>query len=404
MGKAQHKKITSIKEIGLAMALKLYRHLDHDLMLAPSQVAELHLTGTFPEEYAEVEERERRPLRYWVACHVRGHERAFSEVSHELLAKYGWNRKELEDCFEEYPKTPVQRDERPANILDMYNEQVDWQELRSKYSISKDVSREYTSDIDKTAISDLCSFPLLTPEEEQEVARCVRQGDIEARTIMIKANLKLVVSLARPYAQALHWIGLMDFISMGYIGLITAVERFNPSFGTKFSTYATWWIKQTMRRGISSYTTIGKPVWFTEEKKAVKKRKDDFFKQHGTYPDFDEVMERNLWPSTRKAMKNDLNNERLQFEDAAYVEDESVPDSLVSAKEEDSAMKDNVRGAYETALTNREQFILYHRFFSDEKETLDQVGKRLGLTRERIRQIEVKALKKLEKKLYSIYG
>jgi RNA polymerase primary sigma factor len=401
MGKAHHKKITSINEAGLAMALKLYRHLDHDLMLAPSQVAELHLTGTFPEEYAEVEERERRPLRYWVACHVRGHERAFSEVSHELLAKYGWNRKELEDCFESYPKPQIQREERPANILNMY--QVDWEELRSKYSISRDVSREYRSDIDKAVLDDLCSFPLLTPEEEREVVRCIRQGDIEARTIMIKANLKLVVSIAKPYAKALHRIGLMDFISMGYIGLITAVERFNPSFGTRFSTYATWWIKQTIRRGICDYTTIGKPVWFTEEKKAVKKRMDDFFKQHGTSPAFDEVMERNLWPSTRRAMKNDLNSERLQFEDAAYVEDESMPDPAVSAKE-DSDMKDNVRSTCETALTDREQFILYHRFFSDEKETLDQVGKRLGLTRERIRQIEAKALRKLEEKLYSIYG
>jgi RNA polymerase sigma factor (sigma-70 family) len=400
MGQAKREKVTSINELGLEKALELYRHLDHDLMLAPSQIASLHLTGTFPEEYAE--EEERRPLRYWAACHVKGHEKAFSEVPHELLAKYGWDMKELEDCFTMYPKLQmVKKDKRPANILNMPKGQVDWEELMSKYGVSKGMRQGSISDIDNLSLNDLCGFPLLTLEEEREVSRRVRQGDIEAKNIMIKANLRLVVNIANNYAHEFPWVGLMDFTSMGYIGLITGVEKFDPNFGTKFSTYARWWIKHTIRRGIQNYVIVNKPDWFIEQKKIVIERIDDFFKQYGRYPAFDEVIERKLNPTIIQAIEDDLNSKRLPFfEDKYGVRYENAPNSLISTQEDVS----NVRVAYETALTAREKFILYYKFFSDKKENLKQISKRLNLTHQRVSQIHAKALKKLKRKLYPYYG
>ena len=271
--------------------------------------------------------------------------------------------------------------------------------------------RAATSDADvKLYLSEISRYPLLTPEQERALARRVRQGDMEARNEMVRANLRLVVSIAKGYVD--RGLSFLDLIEEGNLGLLKAVERFNPDEGCKFSTYASWWIKQTMRRAlISKVKNVRVPAYMVETLFKWRTASRELSQKLGREPTAEEVaavlgLGRDKLAILRKALQ--AHGGVARPEEPGYVqdiEDESAP---VPGGEESildvtgGASLDQILSA---ALSEREQIILRLRFGlglpggergpGQEPCTLEVIGKRIGLTRERVRQIEAQALRKL---------
>jgi len=249
--------------------------------------------------------------------------------------------------------------------------------------------------------------PLLTLNEETHLAKRIRKGDRKAREHMIKANLRLVVKIARDYEG--YGLPLLDLINEGNIGLMKGVERFDPRKGAKLSTYAAWWIKQSIKRALANQSkTIRLPVHVVDKlfhlRRAAAKLEDVL----GREPTDEELAEELGYPVNRikqwrsaairptslEAPLGDDEDSRV----AEVVKDENAdtPYELL----EEKANTHMVRSMVET-LDMREREILRQRFGldGDDKKTLEEIGEQFGVTRERIRQIEELALRKLRKKI-----
>jgi len=248
---------------------------------------------------------------------------------------------------------------------------------------------------------------LLTPKEEIHLAKRIRKGDRKAREHMIKANLRLVVKIARDYEG--YGLPLLDLINEGNIGLMKGVERFDPRKGAKLSTYAAWWIKQSIKRALANQSkTIRLPVHVVDKlfhlRRAAAKL-EDVLGREATDEELAEelgypVNRIKQWrsaairPTSLEAPLGDDEDSRV----AEVVKDENAdtPYELL----EEKANTHMVRSMVET-LDAREQEILRQRFGldGDDKKTLEEIGEQFGVTRERIRQIEELALRKLRKKI-----
>jgi RNA polymerase primary sigma factor len=249
--------------------------------------------------------------------------------------------------------------------------------------------------------------PLLTLQQESDLAKRIKRGDHKAREHMIKANLRLVVKIAHDY-EALG-LPLLDLISEGNIGLINAVERFDPKKGAKLSTYASWWIKQAMRRALSNQSrTIRLPVHVADKMSRLKRLSLSLANQLGRKPTDVELANRCNVPIDKVAQLRTLgmrptsldapigDNDDNRFSD--IIEDEAAltPHELLRIK----AMREEIR-QHVKHLTPREAEVLNLRFGIDGRgsRTLDTVGKKFKVTRERIRQIQDIALTKLRCRL-----
>jgi RNA polymerase primary sigma factor len=253
-------------------------------------------------------------------------------------------------------------------------------------------------------------FPLLDAAEEAALASRVQKGDDEAREQLIRANLRLVVKIAGSYQG--HGLPLLDLISEGNIGLMTAVDRFDPYRGARLSTYAGIWIKQTIRRAIGNYgRTIRLPVHVVEDvirMRQISSRLEDTL---GREPDDAELgAEMDLMPARVKRTRQAAS--RIASLDAPLEEDDEegrcLGDVLTDerscwtpAHEAERQARFEMLARLLKSLSSREQLVLRHRFgLKDGPEcTLETIGKKLRLTRERIRQIERTALKKLRSRL-----
>lgn len=251
----------------------------------------------------------------------------------------------------------------------------------------------------------LKAIPLLTVKEEKEISRRVRRGDEEARKKMIQANLRLVVSIAKRYAYL--GLPLMDLIEEGNVGLMKAVEKFSPRRGFRFSTYAAWWIKQAISRSIFDQAKIIRiPVYMNEQMNRWKKVNEELSQKLKRMPTSAEIAKA-MKISVKKA--EEINScmtkvssleapvgEEGEGEMIDLVEDEKSvsPDSEL-ARFIDKERIDGFLGVME----EREKEILDLRFglIDGTSHTLAEVADRLKLSRERIRQIEERALKKLRK-------
>jgi RNA polymerase primary sigma factor len=249
--------------------------------------------------------------------------------------------------------------------------------------------------------------PLLTQQQESDLAKRIKRGDHKAREHMIKANLRLVVKIAHDYDGL--GLPLLDLISEGNIGLMNAVERFDPKKGAKMSTYASWWIKQAMRRALSNQSrTIRLPVHVADKMNRLKRLSYRFTDQVGREPTDAELADRcnvptnevaqlrtlGLRPNSLEAPIGDDDNNRF----GDIIEDEAAltPHELFRIKMMRQEIPQHLK-----YLTPREAEVISLRFGLDGQEprTLDEVGKKFKVTRERIRQIQDMPLTKLRRRL-----
>jgi len=248
-------------------------------------------------------------------------------------------------------------------------------------------------------------FDLLTKKDETALAERVVKGDKDARRQMIEANLRLVVNIAKHYLN--RGLSFPDLIEEGNIGLIKSVERFNPSRGCKFSTYATYWIRQTIDRAIANQAnTVRLPIHITTDLSKLSRASRELNSKLNRDPSVTELSEKSGLPG-RYVKKLAGINRRSYSLDSAVTEDGEQ--TLLDKLEDESAVSpmEAVDEAARTALVadwikrleENERRIIILRFGLDDEEpmTLEGVGKRYGITRERVRQIEAKALNKLRK-------
>jgi len=256
-------------------------------------------------------------------------------------------------------------------------------------------------------LTEIGKVKLLTPDQEIELANRIKAGDEEAREQMIKANLRLVVKIAREFEGI--GLPLMDLIGEGNIGLMKAVERFDPTFGARLATYSIWWIKQSIRRALANQSkTIRLPVhmiWNISKMNQVGRNLQQTLGREAT----DEEIADKLGIKTSRvsqmrvaAIRPASLDARIGDEDAGTLAD-IVEDENADAPErrlEEEGMKSRLRELVKS-LTPREAAIINARFGLDGKgkKTLQEVGEQFGVTRERVRQIESKALTKLRTRL-----
>ncbi len=252
--------------------------------------------------------------------------------------------------------------------------------------------------------------PLLTPEEEVELARRIKRGDRKARDRMIKSNLRLVVKIARDYEN--FGLPLLDLINEGNIGLMKGVERFDPKKGAKLSTYAAWWIKQSIKRALANQSkTIRLPVHIVDKLFHLRRAANKLEEVLGREPTDDELAADLDFPVARvKQLRRAAI--RPTSLDAPIGDDETnrvadvVKDESADTPYEQLEEKTNSALVHEMVetLDDREQAILRQRFGLDggDRKTLEQIGEQFGVTRERIRQIEEIALKKLRQRIVEL--
>jgi len=259
----------------------------------------------------------------------------------------------------------------------------------------------------KRYLQEIGQFPLLTPEQEVELAGKIKKGDGAARERMINANLRLVVTIARDYAN--FGLPLLDLISEGNIGLTKAVERFDPTKGAKLSTYAMWWIKQALKRALANQSkTIRLPVHLVDKVAKVRRVSLQMSDELGREPT-DEELGEEIGIASEKVARLKSVGIRPASLDAPIAENDSTEFSEVIGDDEaqtpfellrDKNLLGEVEGLLEV-LDPREKTIISQRFGLDggKAKTLEDVGKDFGITRERIRQLQNIALAKLRRAL-----
>jgi RNA polymerase primary sigma factor len=259
----------------------------------------------------------------------------------------------------------------------------------------------------KRYLREIGRIPLLTPQQEIELAAKIKNGDRNARALMISSNLRLVVTIAQDYANL--GLPLLDVISEGNIGLVKAVERFDPSKRAKLSTYAAWWIRQSIKRALSNQSkTIRLPIHLGDKISKMRRVALQMSEELGREPTDDELAEEigiasekisqlktaSIRPASLDAPIGD--DDSTEFGESVGDEEARTPFELLRDKD----LHNEVGGLLEV-LDDREKKIISQRFgFNGGKQkTLEEVGEKLGVTRERIRQLQNIALSKLRRAL-----
>jgi RNA polymerase primary sigma factor len=255
----------------------------------------------------------------------------------------------------------------------------------------------------ETYLREINETPLLSAEDEQELAARISCGDVEARDRMVRANLRLVVNIARGYSG--KGLGLQDLIEEGNLGLLRAVEGFDPTVGTRFSTYASYWIKQSIKRAlINSAKTIRIPAYMVELLSKWRRANSRLSEELGRTPTPEEIarvlgLPKKKLPIIKKAIRIYNSTPQTDQAEAGWSLGEMVMDERMKSPDEEMLEDDVLKHVMQMIeeMDTREATVLRMRFGLGDSEphTLKEIGEKLGLTRERVRQIETEALRKL---------
>ena len=316
---------------------------------------------------------------------------------------------ELVEEEEEFEESPINEDE--ADFDSEQHENETSGETRAtieaelaamkKESASKPMQ---LNDSVKMYLKEIGRVPLLRPEDEPEIAKRIEEGDLEARDLLISSNLRLVVSIAKKYVG--RGMLFLDLIQEGNVGLVKAVEKFDYTKGFKFSTYATWWIRQAITRAIADQArTIRIPVHMVETINKLTKVQRQLVQQLGRDPTPEEISAKLDGISPQKVREiQKIALEPVSLETPVGSEEDSHLGDFIEDKEamgpdeyaESQLLKDEINEILGD-LTEREEKVLRLRFGLDDghTRTLEEVGKEFNVTRERVRQIEAKAIRKL---------
>lgn len=322
------------------------------------------------------------------------------EVIADRLSHFELDSDQMDDLYEQFTDQGIEltgdKDEEEEDDDSKEEEEFDLNDLSVPPGVKiNDPVRMYLKEIGRV--------DLLTAEEEVELAKRIEQGDDEARRRLAEANLRLVVSIAKRYVG--RGMLFLDLIQEGNMGLIKAVEKFDHDKGFKFSTYATWWIRQAITRAIADQArTIRIPVHMVETINKLIRVQRQLLQDLGRDPTPEEIAEdMDLTPEkVREILK--IAQEPVSLETPIGEEDDShlgdfIEDQEATSPSDHAAyelLKEQLEDVLDT-LTDREENVLRLRFGLDDgrTRTLEEVGKVFGVTRERIRQIEAKALRKL---------
>ena len=255
-----------------------------------------------------------------------------------------------------------------------------------------------------TYLAEISRIPLLATSEEVRLAEAAQTGSAEARRKLIVSNLRLVVSIAKKYLY--FGLPLQDLIEEGNLGLMKAVDRFDPTRGCKFSTYATWWIRQAITRALSNYgRTVRIPVYVTDNVARYKKTSEELYIRTGKRPDAEEVAVAMGIKLAEAYKLQSFVDDVAPLENPETVNEDNgrgIPESLEPRRIDEAIAQIELDQQLEeimTQLTSREQNIIRFRYglMDGKAHTLEQTGRKFNLTRERIRQIENDVMKRLRK-------
>ncbi len=316
---------------------------------------------------------------------------------------------EDEDIQEELEEDVLLDDTDPADEDDEDGRSHADVDIRTIDQISKAVmhgnAQIQLNDPVKMYLKEIGRVPLLKPEDEPEIAKRIEEGDEEARNILITSNLRLVVSIAKKYVG--RGMLFLDLIQEGNMGLVKAVEKFDYTKGFKFSTYATWWIRQAITRAIADQArTIRIPVHMVETINKLTRIQRQLVQELGRDPTAEEISAKMDGISPEKVREiQKIALEPVSLETPIGEEDDSHLGDFIEDKDamspdqyaSNQLLKDEINAVL-SGLTEREEKVLRLRFglYDGRTRTLEEVGKEFNVTRERIRQIEAKALRKLK--------
>ena len=248
-----------------------------------------------------------------------------------------------------------------------------------------------TTDSLQLFLNEAGRYPLLTAAEEVELAKRIERGDKEAKDLLVNSNLRLVVSIAKRYQG--HGLMLLDLIQEGIIGLIRAAEKFDWRKGFKFSTYATWWIRQAVQRGVANKArTIRIPVHIAEREQRIARVERELIAERSKLP-LKQVREVHAAARAVASLDKPVGDEGSNSLGEMFASDEATPDEQVEVELTERALHRAV-----DELPDRERRILQMRYGlgeTAEPKSLEEIGRLLGLTRERVRQLESTALRQL---------
>jgi RNA polymerase primary sigma factor len=259
-----------------------------------------------------------------------------------------------------------------------------------------------TTDALQLFLNEAGRWPLLTKEEEVELAKRIERGDREAKERMINSNLRLVVSIAKKYQG--HGLSLLDLIQEGIIGLIRAVEKFDWRRGFKFSTYATWWIRQAVQRGVANKArTIRIPVHIADREQRIARAERTLAPKLGRQPTEEEVAKQAKLPlkqvrEVRQAARAITSLDRPIGEGEGALGDLFAAEGAEPEEELTVSLEQDVLRRAVAQLPEREREVVKRRYGlngDSDPKSLEAIGRELGLTRERVRQIEASALEQL---------
>ncbi len=307
------------------------------------------------------------------------------------LLKYDASAQDIEQVVEYFTQNNIKIKKSAEN----YEEIEDLSKIASQVQVDDPV---------KMYLKDIGKVPLLTSEEEVEYAKRMSQGDEVARRKLSEANLRLVVSIAKKYVGRTS-MQFLDLIQEGNLGLLKAVEKFDYTKGFRFSTYATWWIRQSITRAIADQArTIRIPVHMVETINKLVRVSRQLLQSLGRDPTAQEIAEKMGISEQRVCEIQKIAQDPVSLENPVgeeedskigdFVEDESIKSPVETAAQ--LILREQLLAAIDT-LTPREQKVIRLRYGLDDSHprTLEEVGREFDVTRERIRQIEAKALRKL---------